>query len=350
MAPTVPYLPVDLRDESGQMTRSMKVLVTGGSGFLGSHVAEQLVAEGHQVRALVRKTSNRRFLATLKGLELAEGSVEDRASVDAAMKGVDAVVHSAGLVKARNEAEFFECNTQGTVNLLEAAIAHAPQLVRFVHISSLEACGPSLDRKPVPLDQEHPVTAYGRSKLAAEKEVIARKDKLPVVILRPALIYGPREAEVFEAFKAVQRHQYPVIGDGSMIACYTYGPDCALACLRAIHAQVPSGSIYFVDDGAEPLSMTRAMGELIPEALGVKPFLRMGIPFPVLSLASFGVEAYGKVLGKAVMLTREKVAMLRHHWVCDSQKTRDDLGWKPEVRFTDGVKLTAKWYQDNGWL
>ena len=171
-----------------------------------------------------------------------------------------------------------------------------------------------------------------------------------MVVLRPALIYGPREAEVYEAFKAVLRRQYPVMGDGSMIACYTYGPDCARAAIQAIDANIPSGNIYFVDDGAEPLSMTRAMGEIIPEALGVKPLFRMGIPFPVLSLASLGVEAYGKIRGKAVMLTREKVAMLRHHWVCDSQKTQDDLGWKPEVRFSDGARLTAKWYTDNGWL
>ncbi len=327
----------------------MKVLVTGGSGFLGSHVAEQLSAAGHEVRALVRKSSNRKFLSTLKNVELAEGSVEDRKSVDAAMKGVNAVIHSAGAVKALHEAAFFECNTQGTVNLLDAAIEHAPDLVRFVHISSLEACGPSLDRKPVPLSQEHPVTAYGRSKLAAEKEVVARKDKLPVVVLRPAAIYGPRDVEILEAFRAVKKRQYPVIGDGQMLGCYTYGPDCARACVQAIDANVPSGSIYFVDDG-EPMSMQRAMGEVLPEALGTAPFFKMGIPFPVLSLASFGVEAYGKVRGKAMMLTREKVAMLKHHWVCESQKTQDDLGWKPEVRFTDGVRLTAKWYRDNGWL
>jgi len=327
----------------------MKVLVTGGSGFLGSHVAEQLSAAGHEVRALVRKSSNRKFLSTLKNVELAEGSVEDRKSVDAAMKGVNAVVHSAGAVKALHEAAFFECNTQGTVNLLDAAIEHAPDLVRFVHVSSLEACGPSLDGKPVPLNQERPVTAYGRSKLAAEKEVVARKDKLPVVVLRPAAIYGPRDVEILEAFRAVKKRQYPVIGNGQMLGCYTYGPDCARACVQAIDATVPSGSIYFVDDG-EPMSMQRAMGEVLPEALGTAPFFKMGIPFPVLSLASFGVEAYGKVRGKAMMLTREKVAMLKHHWVCESTKTQDDLGWKPEVRFTDGVRLTAKWYQDNGWL
>jgi nucleoside-diphosphate-sugar epimerase len=327
----------------------MRVLVTGGSGFLGSHVAEQLSLKGHHVVALVRKTSNRKFLSTLENVELAEGSVEDRAAVDRAMLGVDAVVHSAGLVKARSEAEFFACNMQGTVNLLDAAIAHAPKLKRFVHISSLEACGPSLDGQPVPLDQERPVTTYGRSKLAAEKEVLARKAKLPVVILRPAAIYGPRDVEILEAFRAVRRRQYPVIGNGAMLACYTYGPDCAKACLQAVFEDVPSGGVYFVDDG-EPLSMARAMGELLPEAVGTAPLVRFGVPFPVLRLASIGVEAYGRVRGKAVMLTREKVKALRQHWVCESERTRSDLKWQPEVSFPEGARRTAKWYAENGWL
>jgi nucleoside-diphosphate-sugar epimerase len=327
----------------------MKVLVTGGSGFLGSHVAEQLTAAGHTVRALVRKSSNRKFLSTLSNLELAEGTVEDRKSCDEAMKGVDAVVHSAGLVKARSPEEFSQTNTQGTINLLEAALAHAPSLKRFVQVSSLEACGPSFDGKPVPRDQERPVTAYGRSKLAADKEVIARRDKLPGVILRPAAIYGPRDVEILEAFKAVKSRQYPVIGDGSMLGGYVYGPDCARACIQAIDADVPSGSIYFVDDG-EPMTMARAMGELLPEALGTRPLVKFGIPFPLLRIASVGVETYGKVRNKPVMLTREKVAMLSHHWVCDSASTQSDLGWKPEVTFAEGLRRTAKWYADNGWL
>lgn len=327
----------------------MKVLVTGGSGFLGSHVAEQLSKDGHEVIALVRKSSNRKFLSTLKNVTFAEGSVEDRASIDRAMKDVDAVVHSAGVVKARTEADFFECNTQGTVNLLEAALAHAPNLRRFVHVSSLEACGPSLDGRPVPVDQERPVTAYGRSKLAAEKEVIRRRDALPVTVLRPAAIYGPRDVEILEAFRAARRRQYPVIGDGSMLGSYTYGPDCARACINAIEADIPSGSVYFVDDG-EPLPMARAMGEILPEALGTAPLVRFGVPFPVLSLASFGVEAYGRLRGKAVMLTREKVNMLRQDWICDSEKTRADLDWTPEVSFAEGVRRTAQWYAENGWL
>ena len=327
----------------------MKVLVTGGSGFLGSHVAELLAADGHSVRCLVRKSSNRKFLQTLKNVELAEGSVEDKKSVDEAMKGVDAVVHSAGLVKALKEADFFECNTQGTANLLDAAIEHAPGLKRFVHISSLEACGPSLDGGPVAPDQEKPVTAYGRSKLAAEKEVIARKDKLPTVILRPGAIYGPRDVEMFETFKAASRRQYPVIGDGTMRGIYIYGPDCARACVLAIDANVPSGNIYFVDDG-EPRPMRVAMGEMLFDAMGTKPLFKVSLPLGVLRAAALGVETYGKLRNKAVMLTREKAAMLSHHWVCDSSATRTDLGWTPAMNLSEGLRVTAKWYAENGWL
>ena len=327
----------------------MRVLVTGGSGFLGSHVAEQLTKAGHQVVALVRKSSNRKFLQTLANVELAEGAVEDKASVDAAMKGVDAVVHSAGLVKARGEAEFQAVNVQGTVNLLEAAIEFAPNLKRFVHISSVEACGPSYDGKPVRVEQERPVTAYGRSKLAAEKEVVARKDRVPSVIIRPAAIYGPRDVELFEAFKAVSRRLSPVIGDGSMLGCFVYGPDCARACIAAIEANVPSGSIYCVDDG-HPMTMMESMGEIMPKVMGKKPFMKKGLPLGLLGAVSRGVETFGKITNKPVMLTREKVAMLSHHWICDSSSTQSDLGWKPEVTFEEGVRLTAKWYEESGWL
>jgi nucleoside-diphosphate-sugar epimerase len=328
----------------------MKVLVTGASGFLGSHVAEQLTKEGHEVRALVRKSSNRSFLERLERLEFAYGGIEDAGNVAEAVKGVDAIVHSAGLVKARTPGEFQTTNVEGTRNILEAAKAHAPNLRRFVHVSSLVAAGPSLDGKPVDVGREAgPVTHYGRSKLDAERVVLAAKNDLPVVILRPAAIYGPRDHEIFAFFQAVHRGVLPTVGKGDSTMSMIYGPDCAEACIKAISADVPSGSIYFVDDG-EAYSF-RSMVEEVEVAMGKKAFLRVNLPLPVLWLAAFSSEMYGKLAGKAVMLNRDKMNEIRQpHWVCASDDTRRDLGWEPRVKLREGTTITARWYQDNGWF
>src|SRR5690349_2380368 len=145
-----PFPPVGGHD--GLYGRRMRVLLTGGSGFLGSFVAEQLTAEGHVVRALVRPRSDRRVLERLAGVEFAPGAIEDPASLGPAVDGADAVVHVAGIVKARRPSEFFEVNTEGTKNLLAAAAGRG--VGRFVYVSSLAAVGPSQDGTPVADDAE----------------------------------------------------------------------------------------------------------------------------------------------------------------------------------------------------
>ena len=326
----------------------MKVLVTGASGFLGGHVAEALAARGDRVRALVRKTSNRKHLEKLAGVELFEGSVEQVDRVREAVDGVDAVVHCAGIVKARSTDEFFAVNVGGTSNLVEAARRRGDAIKRFVHVSSLEACGPSPDGAPVAPDQESPVTAYGRSKLAAEKVVLSAQGDMPVVILRPGAIYGPRDGEILEAFKSIQRGLFPVINGGRSKGVWIYATDCAGACVRAIDADVPSGRTYFVDDGCGALEMAQMFADF-ERALGKKA-LRATLPLPVLMTVARGVEVFGRVTGRAVMLTREKANMLVQDWVCASDATRKELGWEPKVPWHDGVPRAVAWYRENGWL
>src|ERR1700685_710002 len=192
----------------------MRFLVTGSSGLLGGHVVELLSMRGDPVRALVRPTSNRQHLLKFPNVELFEGAIERIEGLAEAMDGIDAIVHCAGIVKARNSDEFFAVNVVGTSNVVQAARALRGKLRRFVHVSSLEAVGPSPDGRPVSADQENPVTAYGRSKLAAEKVVLAAKDDLPVTVLRPGAIYGPRDGEILEVFKSIQRGVLPLIAGG----------------------------------------------------------------------------------------------------------------------------------------
>jgi len=327
----------------------MKVLVTGASGLLGSHVAELLSERGTQVRALVRKTSNRRHLETLHNVELFEGSVEQADRVREAVDGVDAVIHAAGLVKARNTDEFFATNVGGTSNLIDAARRRSRPLDRFVYVSSLEACGPSPDGKPISADQENPVTRYGRSKLAAEKVVLSAKNDLPVVILRPGAIYGPRDGEILEAFRSIKYGLLPLFANGTAKGVWIYATDCAEACIRAVEAAGPSGRTYFVDDGCGPLALKQMLADA-ERALGKKALVRASLPAPLLMQVARGVEAFGRVTNRPVMLTREKASMLLQHWVCSSEDTRRDLGWEPRVRWADGVERAVKWYRENGWL
>ncbi len=326
----------------------MNVLVTGASGFLGSWIAQRLVEGGHTVRALVRKTSNRKFLETLKGVELVEGAVEDAASLAAAAQGADAVIHAAGLVKARDEAEYQRANVEGTRNVVEAA-ANQGGIRRVVVVSSLEASGPSPDGQPVPHDQETPMTTYGRSKLAAEKAALEFKDRVPVVVLRPGAIYGPRDQEILEAFKSVSRGLLPTVAGGRALGVYIYAPDCADACIRALEADIPSGNIYFVDDGTGAISQ-RSMLEDIERALGKKAFIRVSLPVGVLKAVSHSVKAFGRITNRAVMLTPEKADMLLSHWVSSSERTRNELKWTPQVPWTEGVVKTVEWYKQAGWL
>jgi nucleoside-diphosphate-sugar epimerase len=327
----------------------VRVLLTGGSGFLGSFVAEQLAAEGHVVRALVRPRSDRKVLDQLPRVELAPGAIEDRASLGAAVDGVDAVVHVAGIVKARRPAEFFQVNAQGTKNLVAAAVRR--NVPRFVYVSSLAAVGPSSDGTPVPDDAEpRPVTHYGRSKLEAECAVMEAKDRIHATVVRPPLIYGPRDRETLAFFTSVRNGVLPMTGDGTNTLSVIYVKDCAAAVVRALHANgVPSGRTYFVDDGA--VYVWRDALEEIETALGRRAFVRFGMPLGVVKVAAAATQLWGKVTNTAQMLTLDKVNELTQpHWVCSGAGARRELGWEPRVRWAEGVHEAVRWYRAEGWL
>ncbi len=323
--------------------------MTGGSGFLGSHVVEALTEQGHDVACLVRKTSNTRHLDTL-GVTLIEGAVDDEASLPRAVADMDAVVHCAGLVKARTYDDFERVHSGGTMALAKAAKAHAPKLKRFVHVSTAGVMGRGRAQEK---HQEHhepaPVTPYSRSKLEAERALLGMAGELPITVIRPPAIYGPRDGEILAFFQMVRRTRVAFrMGDSMQSMSLVFGPDCADACVRAISADVPSGSTYFVEDGFT--YSFEEMANAIAAAYGVRLMGVPSLPKPVVSAAAFASEMFGRVTDRAVIFKRDKLPeLLMEHFVVDGARARSELGWSPKVAFAEGAKLTAEWYRKHGW-
>ncbi len=327
----------------------MKVLVTGASGFLGSHIAERLFVEGHDLRLLLRATSSREWLSEIR-YEEAPGDVTDPDSLAGAVQGVDAVVHSAGLVKARTEAEFAAVNAAGTGNLLRAVEAHGVEVKRFVYVSSLAAHGPSPDGRPRPVGAPpNPLTAYGRTKLAGEDLIRLSPIAPRSVIFRPPAIYGPRDPALVPFFQLARFRLTPLLMGGRNRISIVYGPDAAAAIASAATAEADvGGKTYTLDDGA--VYTWREMLSAVENAAG-RHALPVTCPRWTFQAAAVASEIFGAVTRRPVSLTREKVLeMAQKHWVCNSEALNRDLGWSPSVTIGAGTRLTSAWYRHHGWI
>jgi nucleoside-diphosphate-sugar epimerase len=324
----------------------VRVLVTGATGFVGSHLAEALVARGHTVVALARRPESHTALERL-GATPAPGSLEDAGSLDGALEGVAAVFHLAGLTAAGSEAEYLAVNEGGTRRLLQAVERRAPNLSRFVLVSSQAALGPSPRGARLDEDAEcRPVTAYGRSKLAAER--VVRGSSIPWTIVRPPPVYGPRDREFLRLFRIVRHGIAPVFGTGSQELSLVYVTDLAEAIVRTLELPTAARRIYHA--AHQEIVLSRDVARAAGRAIGRRPLL---LPVPAL-LATPIVAAMGRAAaasGRRTVVSTDKMAeFLAPSWLLAVERAERELGWTARTGITEGMALTADWYRREGWL
>lgn len=331
-----------------QEIQQKKALVTGANGFVGSHLVEALLERDYKVKSMVRKTSNLRWLSGLD-VEFIYGNLFDKSFLEKAVSDVDLVFHAAALTKAKNKEEFHRVNYQGTKNLIQACYDKNPELKRFVLISSHAAVGPtkefmSSDENTLP----NPISEYGKSKLLAEKEVLNYKDKLPVTIIRPPAVYGPRDTDMYMFFKLIKKGIKPLFGWGESQVSLIYVKDLVQGIILSAESEKAKGEIFFLSD--DKSYSFREAEKTIQDRLKVKAiYLRM--PKFLFMTVAFLSGLSGKLKGSVGALNLDKAKEItQKYWVCTSKKAKAELGFSPKYTFEKGVKETAQWYKNLGWL
>lgn len=316
--------------------------VTGGTGFVGSHLVEHLLAAGYRVRCLVRDPERLKWLEGLP-VELAPGALE-AAALEPALEGAGAVFHFAGQTRGTPE-ELDHTNHLGTRTVAEA-LARRGGGPRLVHCSSQAAAGPAPPGRPLTEeDPPAPTSAYGRSKLAGERELERLADRVRATVLRPGAVYGPRDRDTLPLFRLARRGLLPVPGLGHAPVQVVHAADVALAARLAAELPAAVGRTYFV---ANPEALTwRQVAGVFGRALGrhVRP---MPLPRAFYWVAGLLGEVVGR--GRPGALDRRRARDLTAPaWLCSVERARRELGWRPRLSLEQGFRETARWYEEQGW-
>ncbi len=334
----------------------MRIFVTGGTGFVGSHLVEALLDRGDEVVCLVRSPQKAARLFTDRKPRTVLGDLTSERALREGCDGAEAVFHLAGATAARDRAEFFEINAEGTGRVLRAAAEAAPSLGRFVYVSSLSATGPtSHGHVLVESAPPKPISNYGASKLAAEEAT--RGSGLPWNVVRPPAVYGPRDTEMVRAFKLARWGIVPVFGDGSQELSLIHVSDLVTALLAVVDS-AHSDTTYFTahPEIATQRELQRAIHAAVLQARGAKagglrhPFV---VPLPAL-VARGALQVTGtaaRLLGRATVLSPDKgPEFLAEAWTCSPAALERDTGWKAAIPVAAGLEETARWYHEHRWL
>jgi nucleoside-diphosphate-sugar epimerase len=282
-------------------------------------------------------------------VEFVVGNCQERNSLREGVKDVDQVFHLAGAIAAVKEKTYFEVNALGTENLVRACIENNTRLKKFIYLSSQAAAGPCRSGgKKKESDPCEPVSPYGKSKLLGEQLALSHSHELPVVILRPCAVYGPRDKGFYALFKCLSKSIKPCLSDHDQYISICYVQDLVRAILLAAETPTENGEIFFLSDGQD--HRMEEISDIFAQAMEISA-LRLRLPKQMLFGMAFFAECFSRVSGKPCIMSRGKVdEMIQKNWLCDITKARTLLGFEPRISLARGAELAVAWYKKENWL
>lgn len=334
-------------DADRPVVRRTSSLVTGATGFSGSHLVRHLLARGDRVRVLARPQS-RATAEALGDVELVEGDVRDADAVDRAIAGVDRVFHLAALFREAGYADgvYHEVNVGGTENVLAAALRHG---ARVVHCSTVGVHG-NIENPPADENAPYnPGDVYQQSKLDGERRAIAfgLETGLPVTIVRPAMIWGEGDRRLVKLFRGIARGWFPIVGDGQTMFHFVHIDDLCRGFILAAESERAIGEIYLFA-GSTPVRLADLARRIAAE-IGVSP-PRIRIPaWPVQTLGTI-VEKICVPFGIEPPIYRRRVDFFTKHRWFNAEKAMRELGYRPALTLDEEIRRISSWYREKGWL
>ncbi len=328
--------------------------VTGGTGFVGSHLVEELQRRGYsEVRCLVRKDP--KWLGEMDIVRV-PGDLSEDTDLESALAGVTHVFHVAGVTRSQDEEVFVRGNVDGTLRLLEAIDSAAPSLDRVLVTSTLAVVG--ISAMPVATEETpmNPVSGYGRSKALMERKLDEPGNgetsfyrRLPLTVVRPPAVYGPREQDILTFFRAVSRGLCPIIGgDNQGPISLVHVADLVRGMVDAAESPDTVGETYFL--GSANAHTWDEIRDATVDVLG-RRVLTIRVPPPLVRSVGAATEWVGKLLGTYPPLNREKaVEILEACKACSSAKAGSHFGYTPDISLHEGIRSTIEWYRQIGWI
>jgi len=330
------------------MKNTKIAVVTGGTGFVGSHLVDLLLNEEYKVRCIVRKTSGLKWLDG-KNVEIHDCGLFDREGLKTVLRDADYLYHVAGVVRSKNKAGFYKGNVDTTKNLLEVVAEVNQSISRIIIVSSLTACGPSLDGIPVTEETEpHPITTYGKSKLEEEKLANSFMERLPITICRAPAIYGEREADIYAMFKGVQKGVMTLVGFDDKKLSLIHGRDFVKGIYLAANSENAKNKLYFIS--SEKIYNWNTVSNAMEKAVGKKA-IKIRIPHFLIYAIGAISHFFNYFSSKPATFNIEKAKdFVQSNWTCDVSKAKRDFGFTQTISLEEGMESTVKWYRENNWL